>query len=129
MPQRISKKTLYLNSDRSKVVDEGDVDAAFLLVREGSAVDEAEVARLEGLGVKIKLSTTDAEVYDAAADHESKHGGETDEQARAARQRIFDPNREDDPDGPAVEGERSDVKADAPKDNKAVAKAPANKGA
>jgi hypothetical protein len=126
MPQRVSKKTLYLTSDRSKVVDEGDEDAAFLLVREGSAVDEAELARLEGLGLKVKLSTTDAKVYDARGDHEAKHGGETDDQARAARKRMLD--GEPDPDGPAVEGERGDVKASAPKENKAVKNAPDNKG-
>ena len=74
MPQRISKHTLYLNSDRSKVVKEGDPDAAFLLVREGSAVNESEVARLEKAGVKVNLSTDEAPDFDARAAHEAEHG-------------------------------------------------------
>lgn len=79
MGQRISTKTLYLNADRTRVLEDGDPDAAFLLVRAGSAVNEAAVARLEKAGLKVTIPT-------------------------------------DEP------------KAKAPADNKAVSKAPANKG-
>lgn len=78
MPQRISTRTLYLNADRTKVLEDGDPDAAFLLVRAGSAVDEAAVARLEKSGLKVTIPVAEA-------------------------------------------------KAKAPAENKAVAKAPANK--
>lgn len=79
MGQRISTKTLYLNADRTKVLEDGDPDAAFLLVRAGSAVNEEAVARLEATGLKVTIPTEGA-------------------------------------------------KAKAPADNKAVSKAPANKG-
>lgn len=104
MPQRISKKTLYLNADRSKVVAEDDPDAAFLFVRAGSAVNEHEAARLEKDGVKLNLSTDDHEVPSARELHEAQYNPATEE-----------------PKAPA------DAKAAEPKANKAVAKAPANK--
>ena len=122
MPQRIAKETLYMNADRSKLVKEGDPDAAFLFVRKGSAINDAEAERLG-----FKASGSDTEPYDAVADHDEKHGGETELQAVEARQRML--AGQPDPDGPAVEGERGDLKStDAPPQTKAVAKPPANKG-
>lgn len=115
----IADRTLYLNADRSAVVEEGSPDAAFLLARAGASVDDATAAQY-----KLKLQA--APVYDAAADHAAKHGGDTEAAARAKRQRVIE--GVPDPDGPPVEGERAgleEAKADEPK---AVSKAPANKG-
>jgi hypothetical protein len=113
MPDFVSKKTLYLNADRSKVVAEDDADATYLLAREGAVVAPEAVER-------YKVAVAEAETYDAVADHEAKHGAESEEQARAARRRMLE--GEPDPDGPAVEGERGE-KAAAPKANKAKAAA------
>jgi hypothetical protein len=92
MPQRISKKTLYLNADKSAVVGEGDPAAAFLLVRAGSAVNEDEVARLEKNGLKVTIPTEDV------------------------------------PAAATAESEDTEAKAKPAAENKAVTKAPANKG-
>lgn len=73
MPQRVSKETLYLNADRTNLVKEGDPDAAFLFVREGSAVNESEAARLEKSGVKLNLKTEGTVDFDARAAHEAEH--------------------------------------------------------
>lgn len=117
MPQFVSDKTYFLNADKSKVVAEDDPDASFLLVREGAAIDQAEADRY---GLKLQA----VEVYDAVADHAAKHGGETAADANARRTAML--AGEPDPDGSAVEGERGE-KARAATENKAVAKAPANK--
>jgi hypothetical protein len=93
MPQRTAKKTLYLNADRTKLVDADDPAARFLLVREGSAVNESEVKRLEKAGVSLKALTTEGvEAYDARADHEARHAGDPgpvsdDAEAEVRRQR------------------------------------------
>ena len=89
MPQRVSKQTLYLNADKTKLVPEGDPDAAFLFVREGSAVNESEAARLEKSGVKVNLSTEEVEPFDARAAHEALHAGETDAEAKARHDAQF----------------------------------------
>lgn len=115
----IADTTLYLNADRSAVVEEGSPDAAFLLVRAGAAVDDATAAQ-------YKLTLQPAPVYDAQADHAAKHGGDTEAAARARRQRMLEGVQ--DPDGPPVEGERGNLEA-APDEPKAVSKAPANKAA
>lgn len=47
-------KALYLNKDRSKVVEAGSEDAAFLLAAEGQTVPDAEAKRL-GLGENKKV--------------------------------------------------------------------------
>lgn len=74
MPQRIAKNTIYLNADKTKAVNEDSPDAAFLFVREGSAVNESEAKRLEGLGVKLGLKTEDHPDFDARAAHEAEFG-------------------------------------------------------
>jgi hypothetical protein len=114
----VAKQTVYTNADRSELAEEG-TPGALLLAREGAFISEVDAKQ-------FKVKTDEDEVYDAVADHEAKHGGETEEQARAARQRMLE--GQPDPDGPAVEGERSGVKASAPKENKAVKNAPDNKG-
>jgi hypothetical protein len=76
--QRVAKRTAFLNADKSKLVAEDSPDAAFLFVREGSAIrDNAEADRLGYTDFE------DAALYDAGADHERKHGGETQQQADA----------------------------------------------
>ena len=128
----VVNKTLYLNADQTKVVDEGSEDAVFLLARKGTYLDDA-LAQQHG------ISGTEPEVYDAVADHEAKHGGESDLEAERARAATLE--GEDDPDGPAAPGERGkladpnadqapqgDVKAtDTAPQTKARTKAPENK--
>jgi hypothetical protein len=46
MPDYISDKRLYHTADRSRIVEEGDPAAAFLLVGEGAIIPENEVQRL-----------------------------------------------------------------------------------
>lgn len=48
MPQFVSDKRIYLNADKSAVVEEGHPDAAFLLAAEGGTVT-AEQAKQYGL--------------------------------------------------------------------------------
>lgn len=127
----VATKTVFLNADGEPVAED-DAGAATLLVREGTYISEGDAKR-------YNVATEPESLYDAVADHEAKHGGETEAQARAARTRMLE--GQPDPDGPAVEGERGDVTAatsdepatdekatDAPPDTKAVTKAPANKG-
>jgi hypothetical protein len=53
MPDYISDKRLYHTADRSRIVEEGDPAAAFLLVGEGAIIPENEVQRL-GLGGHLR---------------------------------------------------------------------------
>lgn len=39
--------TVYLNQDKSKAVAEGDKDAKFLLVKEGSEISDADVEKYD----------------------------------------------------------------------------------
>lgn len=41
----IAKQTYYLNSDKSKTVDEGSEDAAYLLVREGGEISDEDAEK------------------------------------------------------------------------------------
>ena len=41
----ISNRRLYLTADKSRVVEEGDTEAAYLLVGEGGALDDDTAAR------------------------------------------------------------------------------------
>jgi hypothetical protein len=47
-------RRLYVNADRSKVVDEGDPEAAALLVGAGGQIEEAEAERLGLLDKKAQ---------------------------------------------------------------------------
>lgn len=123
----ISQKTLFLNADKTQVVDEGSEDAAFLLVRAGSELNDEDAKRY-GVGGEQPRR------YDAIADHAAKHGGETVAEAGERRAAMLD--GQPDPDGAPVPGERDtldqpsqgDVKAqEQPRETKAVTKAPANK--
>jgi hypothetical protein len=58
MPYK-SDKRLYLNADRSKVVDEESADAAYLLVNAGGELTDAQ-AKQYGLSTKAKAAADDA---------------------------------------------------------------------
>ncbi len=112
MGQRVADKDYWADADGKLVTNEDD--AATLVARKGTAISDAAATQ-------YGLDKLQAEpVYDAVADHTEKHGGETDAQAREARQRMLSRTGGDD-DGPAVKGERS-----APA-TKAVTRAPDNK--
>ncbi len=99
----VSKERLYLDAD-GKVVKDGDEGARTLLVGEGGELDDVTAKR-------HKLSGGDkAEAYDAVADHEARHAGETDAEADAARARML-----------------AGKAATAPPATKAVSRAPDNK--
>jgi hypothetical protein len=51
MTKFVADKALWLNADRSKVVEEGSPDAAFLLASKGKEIDAATAERY-GLGGK-----------------------------------------------------------------------------
>lgn len=55
MPQFTSDRRIYLNTDKSAVVDEDSPDAAFLLVAEGGVVSE-EDAKKYGLKAPAKAA-------------------------------------------------------------------------
>lgn len=112
MTQKVADRDYWADAD-GNLVDADDPNAAFLVARAGTAVSDAAAQRY-GLD-----RLTEAEAYDAVADHAAKHGGETDAQAAEARQRMLSPTGGDD-DGPAVEGER-DEKALPRRSNKAAA--------
>jgi hypothetical protein len=114
---RTSTHRLFLTADRTRAVREGDPEAAYLLVNAGGQVSDADAERY-GLA---DLNDAPA-AYDAKADHEAKHGNETQAQADARHQAML--AGQPDPDGPAVDGERGDL-ADA----KAVKGARPNKAA
>lgn len=126
MAQRVATETLFYNADKSKLVPEGDAAAAYLFVREGSPIDEAEALRLGYTGNLAEVAE-----YNARADHAAKHGGDTQAAADAKRAAMF--AGVSDPDGPPVEGERSGdsleagAKAARTRATKAVDQAPENK--
>lgn len=60
-----SDKALFLNADRTEVVEEGSPDAAFLLVGAGSSLDDNEAA-------KYGLKSVDAPEDKSAAPDEDK---------------------------------------------------------
>lgn len=61
-----SDRALYLNADKTEVVEEGDPNAAFLLVGAGSEIDDADAAKY---GLKSASKTEDKAV---AAPNEDK---------------------------------------------------------
>lgn len=71
-----SDKRLYLNADRSKVVEEGSPDAAYLLAGEGGEVSDEEAKRY-GLKAPTKAQA-------AAADAEE----EPENKARSAASEV-----------------------------------------
>lgn len=57
-----SDRALYLNADKSEVVEEGSPDAAFLLVGAGSEIDDADAAKY---GLKSAGKTEDKQAEPA----------------------------------------------------------------
>lgn len=66
-----SDKALFLNADRTEVVEEGSPDAAFLLVGAGSSLDDNEAAKY---GLKNSSKAEDKAV--AAPDEDKADDGE-----------------------------------------------------
>jgi len=60
MPDFTASKTLYQTADRKEIVEEGDERAAFLVVREGGSLPEAEAKRLGVLGQLEEAKPEDA---------------------------------------------------------------------
>lgn len=54
MPEYVAPKRLYHDATRSRVVEEGDPDAAFLLVGQGTILTEAEAQQYAGLDKYLK---------------------------------------------------------------------------
>ena len=101
----VAVKTVYLNADKTRVVEEGSPDAMFLLAREGAFISEDDAARYGVTGATPAA-------YDAAAAHAIRHGGETQEEADRRRAAMLEGQGE---------------KAAAPVGNKAISRAPENK--
>lgn len=78
MPMWQSDRRLWLNADKSQVVEDGDPDAAFLLVSAGGAIDSAEAERL---GIRKRDLTVDATV---AEDAETEPDADVKAQPRSA---------------------------------------------
>ncbi len=115
----VSQKTVYTNAERTELADEG-ADGAVLLAREGAYISEADAKR-------HKISTEEAPIYDAVVDHAEKHQGESEREAAFRHDAMLSVTGGDD-DGPAVDGERDDVKgARSAPATKAVSRAPDNK--
>lgn len=100
----ISKKRLWLTADGARVVEEGDPAAAFLLVGEGGTVSDEDAKRYNLTALEPAPAP-----WDAKAEHERLHAGETQEEADAKRAALFE------------------KAVDKPPANKAVGKAPSNK--
>lgn len=62
-----AKKRLYLNADRTKLVEEGSPDAAFLLAAEGAEVPDAEAKRYGLTGGSKASADEDEKTADAKA--------------------------------------------------------------
>ena len=101
----VAVKTVYLNADKTRVVEESSPDAMFLLAREGAFISEDDAARYGVTGATPAA-------YDAAADHAIRHAGETQEEADRRRAAMLEGQGE---------------KGLAPVGNKAISRAPENK--
>ena len=87
MPTFVSDRRLYLTADRKKVVEEGDEDAAFLLVGEGGTVSEEDANKYNlRLKEQKELSPLEQEQEALAAAEER---GAT-EEARMRRRNVAD---------------------------------------
>lgn len=73
-----SDRDIYLNADKSAVVEEGDPDAAFLLVGAGSEIDDTEAAKY---GLKSTGKTEDKAVAAPEDDKTEQDDTEGDELA------------------------------------------------
>jgi hypothetical protein len=61
-------RDLYLDATQTKVVEEGDTEAAFLLARKGKIIPEELADRLGLNGTKVEAATPDGELPDGPLD-------------------------------------------------------------
>lgn len=73
MPYIHTGPALWLNADKSKVVAEGSIDAAWLLVADGGQLSDEEAAKYK-LGAKAKAEPADNKLK---ADAPTNKGGLT----------------------------------------------------
>jgi len=85
MPEFVSDRKLFLNADKSAVVDEDSPDAAFVLVGEGGTVSHEDAERY-GLTAPSTQSDRPAlsNVEEAAEDGEDAEDGEASDAPRKA---------------------------------------------
>jgi hypothetical protein len=62
-----AEKRLYLTRDRSRVVEEGAADAAFLLAAQGAEIPDAEARRLGLIGTPEEQAAAKAKLGAGAA--------------------------------------------------------------
>lgn len=63
---------LYLNADKTKVVEEGDPEAAFLLVASGGQLPEEEAEKYGLTGKKAKAEPPSNKLKQAPGENKSK---------------------------------------------------------
>lgn len=71
----IAKHRLYLTADRSRVVEEGDTDAAYLLVAAGTEIKEHEIG-VELMKQVRKFEKPEAKAVKAAPEDKAVKGAE-----------------------------------------------------
>lgn len=77
-----SEKRLYLNSDRSKVVEEDDADAAYLLVNAGGQVSDADAKQYD-----LKKADVKADAEEKAEEKPAENKAEE----KAESKQVEDP--------------------------------------
>lgn len=105
MSQIIADKDYFMTADRTRVVDEGSAEAAFLLARAGSPISPIDAA-------KYGITGAFAPGPDAVSPAEAKPGGDLDAFGMTS----------------AAPGVTTDEKALPRADTKMLSKAPATKG-
>jgi hypothetical protein len=70
MPYTHTGPALWLNADKSKIVEEGSVESAYLLVADGGQLSDEDAAKYK-LGTKAKKDVADNKAKPAA---ENKSG-------------------------------------------------------
>lgn len=96
-------RRLYVTADKSKVVEEGDPTAAYLLAGEGTEIpiEEAERLKLTVKGGKVVIPGTEKPKAEAKPKAEDKPKG--------AQPKVDEkPKAEDKPDAPVDTGEKKD---------------------
>ena len=81
MPDFTASKTLYQTEDRKEIVEEGDERAAFLVIREGGSLPEAEAKRLGVLGQLSESKPEDAVALEKKGIEAAKERGAFEEAA------------------------------------------------
>ena len=81
MPDYTASKTLFQTEDRKEIVGEDDERAAFLVIREGGSLPEAEARRLGVLGQLEEAKPEDAVAREKAAIEAARERGAFEEAA------------------------------------------------